>query len=280
MPTDAFDLAAYLARIGLAEAPSGDLAGLTMLQWAQLQAIPFENLDISQGRGIDASPAAVFAQLVTARRGGYCHQCNGLLHQALEALGFDSRLIGGRVLLDAVDGGVPARSHTLVLVDLPEGVFLADCGFGAQTPRRPLLLVEGATASRGRMTWQVDRDPRFGWRVSLTEGGQTQALYVFDLSVRHPIDITLANHWSATSPDSIFTQGPLAVRHRADGRLVLFGGKVASRSEAGLESRSIADVEVLLEVLEGDFGLRLDPTAEEKECLASSLDKSRSKSGL
>ena len=60
-------LAAYLERIGLAEAPPADAAGLQVLQHAHRMAIPFENVDVRLGREVqidsDRGSAAAICRL-------------------------------------------------------------------------------------------------------------------------------------------------------------------------------------------------------------------------
>lgn len=276
MPNDredgdtAFDLPAYLARIGLDQAPAADLAGLESVQWAQLQAIVFENLDVAMGRGISVEPAAVFAKLVTAGRGGYCHEANSLLARALTALGFDARLLAARVRSGPATEMTP-RTHSLVLVRLPQGRFVADAGFGAQTPRIPLPLRHGATGGRGGLSWRLHEAGEIGWNLAMLEGGQWQDLYLFDLGQVYPADLALSNHWSASHPASLFTQGPLAVKHRPDGRNVLVGGKIIRRDAQGQQTRSVKTLPDLLAGLQADFGLTLQPDDAEALALEGAL---------
>src|SRR5207253_418182 len=86
-PTAQFDLAAYLARIGLEGdlAPSVDV--LRRIHRAHATAIPFENLDIQLGRPILLDTPSLEAKLVRANRGGYCFEQNHLLMAALRSVG-------------------------------------------------------------------------------------------------------------------------------------------------------------------------------------------------
>ena len=99
MPVEALSpaqLQAYLARIGLEGPVGADLATLDAIVRAHVQAIPFENLDVQLGRPLTTDPAAAFAKLVEARRGGWCYEHNGVLGAALSAIGFDvTRLSAG-----------------------------------------------------------------------------------------------------------------------------------------------------------------------------------------
>ena len=136
-----FQLDRYLARIGFKGAARPDLGTLTAIHAAQVDAIPFEGLDPLLGRPVKLDLASVQAKLVNSRRGGYCHEQNVLLKAALEAIGFKVTSHGGRVRWMSPPGSpLGPREHTLLKVDLPEGAYLADAGFGACLLDRPLRL--------------------------------------------------------------------------------------------------------------------------------------------
>ena len=68
----AFDLAGYLARVGLEPSmvaqPTAETLAAVML--AQSRAIPFENVDVVLGKPISIEPADIEQQLVHSGRGG------------------------------------------------------------------------------------------------------------------------------------------------------------------------------------------------------------------
>ncbi len=64
------DLNTYCARIGYDGPRTPTLSTLHAITAAHTRAIPFENLDVLLGRGIDLDPAAIFTKLVVRRRGG------------------------------------------------------------------------------------------------------------------------------------------------------------------------------------------------------------------
>lgn len=263
VPTGPFDLDRYLERIGLGAAPAVDPGGLVAVQAAQLRAIPFENLDILLGRGIDVAPAAVFDKLVARRRGGYCFECNVLLRDALAALGFDARLRLGRVVIDRGDDPVPARTHALVEVRFDEDVYVADCGFGAQTPRAPLPLEDGGAggdepASRGG--WMLRADPQFEWRLLRTEpDAPPRDLYVFDRTRVYASDLALGNHWTSTHPATHFTQRPLVVRHTDVGRLVLNKACFSEHIRGAVTEHAVESPTAFADAIRRRLDLPLDP---------------------
>ncbi len=80
------DLDAYFRRIGYAHGRAPTLATLHALCAAHVQSIPFENLDVLLGVGIDLDPAAVDRKILHDGRGGYCFEQNTLLVRALLTL--------------------------------------------------------------------------------------------------------------------------------------------------------------------------------------------------
>ncbi len=123
------ELAAYLDRIGLDTVPRADLAGLRTLHRAHLRAIPYENLDVPLGHPVTIEIPAIYDKLVTRRRGGWCYEMNGLFGWALDELGFDVTRATGAVER-SVRGPASEGNHLVLKVELEEGTYLADVGFG------------------------------------------------------------------------------------------------------------------------------------------------------
>ncbi len=130
-----FDLEAYLNRINFSGAMDVSPDTLARLHNAQFHTIPFENFDILLGRGIDLTPQTVFNKLVLKKRGGYCFELNGLFLQALKALGFKARALLARVHVTGTPSG---RGHQLELISIDGRDWLADVGFGGNSPRMPI----------------------------------------------------------------------------------------------------------------------------------------------
>ena len=209
-----FDLPAYLARVRLPARVTADAAGLQRLQRAHRLAIPFENLDVALGRPIAIDGAAVFAKLVTARRGGYCFEHNRLFADALAAMGFAARPLLARVWLDA--GDEPPLAHAVTLVTIDGAAWLADAGFGAGYAP-PMPLIDGAEAAApDGARWRLVADEGDGWLllrdgpVSATDGRGAgpgwQRQYGVTLDRVGDADLARGNDWASTSPDSRFTR--------------------------------------------------------------------------
>lgn len=208
-----FNLPAYLERIRLPARVTVDHHGLAAVQRAHRLAIPFENLDVALGRGINISSDAVFGKLVVGGRGGYCFEHNRLFLDALAALGFEARPLLARVWLNG--GGVPPKTHTLSLVTIGGEEWIADPGFGGSyTP--PMPLVEGAEAvAPDGATFRLVREAAHGWMLlrdghSATTDGRGggegyQPQYSFTTDTVWPADLEVSNRWTSTAPDTRFT---------------------------------------------------------------------------
>ncbi|WP_066776441.1 arylamine N-acetyltransferase family protein [Sphingomonas sp. CCH5-D11] len=208
-----FNLPAYLERIRLPARVTVDHHGLAAVQRAHRLAIPFENLDVALGRGINISSDAVFGKLVVGGRGGYCFEHNRLFLDALAALGFEARPLLARVWLNG--GDVPPKTHTLSLVTIDGEEWIADPGFGGSyTP--PMPLVEGAEAvAPDGATFRLVREAAHGWMLlrdghSATTDGRGggegyQPQYSFTTDTIWPADLEVSNRWTSTAPDTRFT---------------------------------------------------------------------------
>jgi N-hydroxyarylamine O-acetyltransferase len=207
-----FDLVAYLDRIHLARPEAVNVAALEAVQRAHRLAIPFENLDVRLGRTISIDSDAVFAKLVTARRGGYCFEHNQLFGDVLTALGFTVRPQLARVWLGAEV--VPPLTHAITIVTIDGAEWIADAGFGGSyTPPMPLIAGAEATAPDGarfRLTQEGER----GWMLwragdaATTDGRGAgegfQPQYSFVPALAYDADLAMGNLWAATAPVSRF----------------------------------------------------------------------------
>ena len=254
-PFSAAQLDASLARLGLpVERPAPTLANLDRLIHAALHQLPFENLDVLLEKDVDIDPQAVFAKVVEQQRGGYCFELNSLFARLLTSLDYRVTLLVGRVRWGLpADAPLTPQSHLLLRVDLDEGVYLVDIGFGGPASPRALPLRLNEELPGGwRLTGQLDGELEMAARSS--SGWQT--LYRFTLQPQSWIDYAMRNWYTSTHPQSVFRLS-LRVAISEDGaRLSLYNGQFTRRTAAGeVEQRGIADADALLVVLRERFRL-------------------------
>ena len=248
------EVRAYLARIGLNEAPRATLEGLTRLQRTHMLSVPFENLDIILGRGIDLGSGHLFAKIVGARRGGYCYELNGLYGLLLDALGFERRPVSARVWYrDPPD--TPGLTHTLKVVTLPEGEFLSDVGFGGLTARVPVPLGDDVCLSDSDGEIALTRDPAFGYRLRRETPDGWIEQFTTDAVRAYPSDMALGSHFMSTHPSSHFRAAPLAGLFTPEGRDGIVGRTLSVRRGWQTETTEITDLDAYEATLRDRFGL-------------------------
>src|SRR5450755_1322342 len=98
MNNDAFDLDAWLHRIGHTGPREPTLPVLRAIVAAHSATIPFENVDVLLGRTPKLDPASLRQKLIVEVRGGYCFELNSLLLGGLTAMGFAATGLLGRVI--------------------------------------------------------------------------------------------------------------------------------------------------------------------------------------
>ena len=83
--------------------------------------------------------------------------------------------------------------------------------------------------------------------------------YAFTLEAQHPIDVEVANHYTATHPDSKFRQTVTAQRIQPDRRLALRGYRLEIHQHGTVETRELADDAERLALLAAEFDLDFPP---------------------
>lgn len=246
------DLDAYLARTGCTGVAATDAATLRHLHRAHAATIPFENLDIVLGRGVELELDAIQAKLVRRARGGYCFEHNLLFAAVLERLGFEVARLAARVR----PSGTGPRTHMLLRVVADGSPWLADVGFGASLVE-PLAL-EARETTQGAWTYRLTRSEADRWLLSSVEPGGASEMYEFTDEPQRPIDYAVANHFTATHPHSPFVGRPVVLRTEPEVKYALRGRVLTTtRPNGSVEARDVA-LDELLDVLAEPFGIGLE----------------------
>ncbi|HEY7514277.1 MAG TPA: arylamine N-acetyltransferase [Vicinamibacteria bacterium] len=250
------DLASYLARIGYRGRLEPDVRTLVALHAAHVTAVPFENLDILLGRRISLELGTLQAKIVEGRRGGYCFEQNTLFQAMLERLGFRVTPLAARVRAGMAE--IRPRTHMLLRVELDEGAWLADVGFGGDGLVHPLSFAPGAEVRTAGLVHRLRREGDL-WVLTADRDGERSDLYAFTLEAQHAVDYEMANHYTSTWPDSKFVQTLTAQRSWPEGRAILRNRDLTVREAGSVRTETIRDPEHLLRVLEREFGLSFPP---------------------
>lgn len=249
----------YLERIGYSGPLDVSPETLRALHLAHVTHIPFENVDVLLGRGIDLDPAALQQKLVASPRGGYCFEHNLLFSGVLQALGFDVTLLSARVRFGAA-GAVRPRTHMLLLVSVAGSRWIADVGFGSDGLVTPVPFSPDAEALQGLRTYRIVPEGSW-WVMQSKRAGEWIDLYAFTLDAHERIDYEVLNHYTATHPRSIFRSLLLAQYSSLDRRALLRNRELTVETASGTTTRTLSADEVLRE-LRDTFGVQLPPGTE------------------
>lgn len=227
---NAVNLDAYFARIGFGS--RDDLPGLLR---AHMRAIPFENFNVLLGDKPRLDVPSLEAKLVGQERGGYCYEHATLFAAVLTELGFTVKTHSARVVMVTPRERAP-RTHMFLTV----GDVMLDPGFGGLAPLVPVPL-DGTPAGSHRVVRNSDG-------IALEHEGK--ALWVSSLEHDLPIDFEMANHFTATWPQSPFVQRIMARAFTDEGE-----ARIANRDvTVNGEKRVLADRKELRAFVATYFG--------------------------
>ncbi|MEU6867236.1 arylamine N-acetyltransferase [Streptomyces sp. NPDC046876] len=266
---DRLDVQAYLDRLGIAGPLEPTAETLRRLHRAHALTIPFENLDILLGRGIDLDVDAMQDKLLRRRRGGYCYEHNMLFAVLLERLGYEVTRLYARPLLNAPKP-LP-RTHLVLSVAVGDETYLADVGFGDDGPLEPLLVADGTVCDQGGWVYRLARVQGSDkeWVLSLRREDDWFPLYWYTTTPHHHIDCVVANWYISTHSHSPFTGRVFLEDIAEDRRLNLNHRKLTlTRSDGTVEVRYVVDEEVR-ELLDRQFGIEL--TEDEAKVVIAAL---------
>jgi N-hydroxyarylamine O-acetyltransferase len=253
-----FDQDAWLNRIGYRGPREPTLAVLRDLVYAHATAISYESIDVLLDRPPGLDLASLQRKMILKRRGGYCFEQNFLFRAGLRSLGFDVSSLQARVVRGlAIDAPRPML-HMVLQVNLPEGPYLADVGFGNLAPTAPLKLAPDLEQDTPH---EVMRLIRMGDELTLQSrlGDRWAHIYRVVFLPRVDAEYEICNWFTASHPDSPYRSNLIAARPGpGKTRVTLFNARLTVRHANGeTERRMLASSAEYRDVLHDTFGLDL-----------------------
>ena len=148
--------------------------------------------------------------------------------------------------------------HMVLQVNLPEGPFLADVGFGNLAPTAPLLLSPDLEQDTPH---EIMRFIRMGDELTLQSrlGDRWEHIYRVVLLPRVDAEYEICNWFTASHPDSPYLSNLIAARPGpGKTRITLFNARLRVRHANGeVERRLLAKRDEYRSVLAETFGLAL-----------------------
>lgn len=249
----------YLERIEYRGDTRPNAENLSALQEAHLYAVPYENMDILWNRPIVLEKEALYAKVVTRRRGGYCFELNELFGHLLRELGYGVTDLFGRFLKG--ESEIPMRRHHVLLVDLPgcDTRCICDVGVGSGSPTRPVKLIEGEVQRQEDGVYRFQKDDFLGWILEEEKRGEWGPIYSFTEEKQIPVDFAAASFYCEKSPDSIFNKEEMiSLRRPGGGRITLDGSAFRVFSADGVVEQIVEDEEEKTRRIADWFGIVRD----------------------
>ena len=192
----------------------------------------------------------IYKKMVISHRGGWCYEMNGLLHWALQEIGFDVTRVNGGVAR-SVRGDVALGNHVVLLVSLDQ-TYIADVGFGDGVID-PVPLTEGPIVQRG-FDFRLERLRDGFWRFHNHEHGGAPS---FDFREDAADAQLFADQcrFLQTSGDSPFVLAFVAQLFVHNGYEVQLGRVARSITREGEKTRVIENEAEFVERLRGTFRL-------------------------
>jgi len=271
---DGVDIDAYFRRIDYTGSRAPTLETLAGIHLLHPQAIAFENLDPLLRRPISLQPEALEGKLLRAGRGGWCFEQNLLLRDVLQELGFRVTGLAARVMWNAPEGAVRARSHMLLKIEgAGSATYVADVGFGGLTLTAPLRLVPDIEQPTPHETFRLLRsasEARDNYVMQALVGRIWKPLYSFDLQPQHLVDYQVSNWHLERHPESPFVNNLMAARVEPDRRYGLLNNKLSTHHLGGAtEQATLSTAAEMRQVLEHVLRIELPDDPGLDDLLAS-----------
>ncbi len=208
----------YLERIGYGSLVKLDEAGLYGVHEAHSYAVPYENLEIMDGKPLTLDVESVYNKIVVRRRGGYCFEVNGLFSWLLSQLGFGPVEYFGRWMWNE-PLKAPLKRHRISKVKIGGISYICDVGVGVPTYVRPLVFEVGLVQEQCGISFRIIQDDVLGYLVQRAfKDKDWENFFSFTEERALPIDFYYAHYWCTTHPDSIFLKNTMVHLPTKNGR--------------------------------------------------------------
>jgi N-hydroxyarylamine O-acetyltransferase len=258
MAVEQFDIGAWFSRIGYNGSREPTLGNLRLLVTAHATSIAYESTDVLLNKPPSLDPKVLQSKMIVGGRGGYCFEQNMLFRAGLLSLGYKVASLQVRVVRGFEIDTPRPMLHMVLRVDLPEGAFLADVGFGNLAPTTALkLLVD----EEQETPHEIMRFVAMGDELVLQSrlGNNWEHIYRVVFLPRVDAEYAICNWFTATHPKSPHLNNLIAARPGPDRtRLTLYNSRLSIRYPSGeVDRRTISGSQAFRDVLTKDFGIRL-----------------------
>jgi N-hydroxyarylamine O-acetyltransferase len=250
------NLRKYLDRIGFMGSPNVSIDTLKELHEKHMYSVPFENLDIHTGKEIKLNLENFENKIINLKRGGFCYELNGLFYDLLKSIGFDVKMVSGRVINEE---DVPGAEfdHMVLIVKIEDEEYLADVGFG-DSFISPLWINPDYVNEDSAGYYQIVKEDENNLKLLRSQDGVLfTPKYLFSMEKRELNEFEKMCEYHQTSPKSHFTKNKLCSQANKNGRITLINNKLIITRDKEREEIPVHGEEEFNENLMKYFGLRI-----------------------
>ncbi|WP_027857131.1 arylamine N-acetyltransferase family protein [Marinobacterium jannaschii] len=222
--------------LGENELATDGLELLRLIHQRHVTRYSFNNLAVALQQEMPLDTEALYNKIVVQQRGGYCFEHNKLAFEVMTELGFNPRILMGRVIYNR-DVEVP-RTHRISLLTLGDEEYIVDVGFGHFGPRFPLKLELGLVQDQGDNCYRIEQNQRGEYCFQILKEGEFFTLYTFDRARYNEADCETGHFYSHKHPQAGFVNNLVVCRKFDDHTLSLRNGEIhhLSRGETRIET--------------------------------------------
>ncbi len=208
----------YLKRIGINREVGVGLNSLRLIQRQHLLTVPFENLDIHIYNQIKTDYDLLYKKIVYKKRGGICYELNWLLYTLLKDIGFNTKVLGGKVL----EKNGTYLDHMLLLVEISSIKYLVDVGYGDNF-LEPLVFEIDIVQRDKKGLFKVEKinDIYFELKKYSYEINDFKTEYIFKNEEKRIHDFKDRIEYFTNSQESTFKKNLFCSLEKEDGRISL-----------------------------------------------------------
>jgi N-hydroxyarylamine O-acetyltransferase len=258
MALEQFDIDAWFSRVGYNGPREPTLENLRALVTAHAMAIAYESIDVLLEKPPSLDPKLLQSKIIFGERGGYCFEQNMLFRAGLLSLGYKVTSLQARVVRGLEVAAPRPMLHMVLRVELPEGAFLADVGFGNLAPTTALKLVVNEEQETPH---EIMRFVAMGDEFVLQSklGNNWEHIYRVVFLPRVDAEYEICNWFTASHPQSPYLSNLIAARPGPNRtRLTLFNSRFNVRYPSGeVDRRTVSGSQAFHDVLTKEFGIRL-----------------------
>ena len=221
------------------------------LQKKHLATFSFNNIAVLLGEEISLELEDIVEKIVTKGLGGYCFEHNALIYEVLKRLGFEVRLLVGKVLNN--QNIEPPRTHRITLLSFEGEEYLVDVGFGPYCPTEPIKVANISSYKTHRL---IEEEGAYKLQLSVESNFFT--LYKFDLETYTQADCIMGNFYSSNYKDAVFVNNFVISLIKEESILSLRNNTYHRIKEDVTEILQIDSDDDLYEIVNNDFGIALN----------------------